>query len=181
MLMPMYGAATRRLIERLPPFVCEIHAVRRPEETAVGASIPLPHSRYAAFGVFPRGGEPYPEHPSRESWNFARCCIQSPGAMRISSRAGSNRFRCKKEITMGTFKLSILAVAVVVGIPVVSALAAQQFEDDCLTTPLGQTGTPVSVEVKHFGRDSVFLTKEAQILRPEPTRLTDFALRPGRA
>ena len=83
---------------------------------------------------------------------------------------------------MSTIKMSILAAAVVVGIPAASALAAQQFGRDGVTVePEKQLrGTPVTVEIKRVGRDSVFITKDSVISRPNPTKFTDVSFKPGR-
>jgi len=84
---------------------------------------------------------------------------------------------------MCTIKIAILAAAVVIGIPTASALAAQQFSRDSVTVQPGQAlrGTPVTVEIKRFGRDSVYITKDSVISRPNPVKFTDVAFKPGRA
>ena len=66
--------------------------------------------------------------------------------------------------------------------PTASALAAQQFGRDGVTVePEKQLrGTPVTVEIKRVGRDSVFITKDSVISRPNPTKFTDVSFKPGR-
>ena len=84
---------------------------------------------------------------------------------------------------MSTIKMSILAAAVVIGIPTASALAAQQLGRESVTVeperPL--RGTPVTVEIKRSGRDSVFITRDSVISHPNPTKFTDVSFKPGRA
>ena len=81
---------------------------------------------------------------------------------------------------MNGIKLSILAAAVVVGIPVACALVAQQFGSENVIAE-ARRGDPATLELKRFGGHSVFLAKDALITRPEPTRFADFTLKPGRA
>jgi hypothetical protein len=88
-----------------------------------------------------------------------------------------------KEKIMSTIKLTVLAAAVVVGIPLASAFAAQQYGRDSVTVQPGQTvrSAPVSLELKRFGRDSLIITNDTVIRRPSPAKFGAVTPKLGRA
>jgi hypothetical protein len=90
---------------------------------------------------------------------------------------------CEQEMIMNNIKLTFLAAAVVVGIPLASALAAQRFGADTVSMQGGDPvcDVPSAALIKRLGRESVFVTDEATIARPDPDRFTAAALKPGRA
>ncbi len=79
---------------------------------------------------------------------------------------------------MNTIKLTILAIAVVVGIPAVSGLAARQlsieseYDAVCAHLQAAVRATGPLVSVRRFGGDSVFLTDDTVLTRAGPTRFT---------
>src|SRR5205085_2200933 len=109
--------------------------------------------------------------------------IQGGSDLRISSLGGCQLDSRCKEMIMRTIKLTILSAAVVVGIPLAFAFAAQQFGSDEATVEPEQAvqSAPVVTGVKRFGGDSVFLTTDTAINRPGPTQFSGVALKPGRA
>jgi hypothetical protein len=84
---------------------------------------------------------------------------------------------------MSTIKLTVLAVAIVVGIPVASAVAARQFDRDmaCEQSEQALQDTPAVVHVKRLGRDSAFVIDDTLIGRANSLRFTGVVARPGRA
>jgi hypothetical protein len=84
---------------------------------------------------------------------------------------------------MNNVKLTFLAAAVVIGIPLASAFAAQRFAGDGVSMQADESicDVPSAALVKRLGRDAVFVTDEATIARPDPDRFTAATLKPGRA
>jgi hypothetical protein len=82
---------------------------------------------------------------------------------------------------MNTMKLTLLAVAIVVGIPVASAFAAHRFSDDWVTVqPAQAVCVPAKMDVQRLGLDSLFVTKDALPARPDPLRFSGIVAKPGR-
>jgi hypothetical protein len=84
---------------------------------------------------------------------------------------------------MNAIKLTLLGIAVVIGIPAASTFAAQQFGRDSVYVQPGQTvrSAPATVEVKRFGRDSVFITKDTVLTPPSATKFSNVVVKAGRA
>jgi hypothetical protein len=84
---------------------------------------------------------------------------------------------------MNNFKLTFLAAAVVIGIPLGSGLAAQRFGAEDISMQGGEPvcDVPSAALIKRLGRESVFVTDDATIARPDPDRFTAAVLKPGRA
>ena len=82
---------------------------------------------------------------------------------------------------MNAVKFTLLAVAIVVGIPVASALAARRFSDDWVTVQPAKALPPVAakMDVKRFGLDSLSVTKDALPARPDPLHFSGILPKPG--
>jgi hypothetical protein len=91
---------------------------------------------------------------------------------------------CEQEMIMNNIKLTFLAAAVVVGIPLASAFAAQRFGGDDVSMQGGEPvcDVPSAALIKRLGRESLFfVTDDVPIARPDPDRFTAATLKPGRA
>ena len=82
---------------------------------------------------------------------------------------------------MNTMKLTLLAVAIVVGIPVASAFAAHRFSHDWVTVqPAQALCVPAKMDVKRLGAESLFVTNDALPARPDLLHFSGILPKPGR-
>jgi hypothetical protein len=89
--------------------------------------------------------------------------------------------RDSKEMIMNTLKLTLLAVAIVVGIPVASAFAANRFSDDWVAVQPAQVlRVADKMDIKRLGLDSLPVAKDALPARPEPLPLSGIVPIPRR-
>ena len=81
---------------------------------------------------------------------------------------------------MNAMKLTLLAVAIVVGIPVASALAAHRFSDDWVTEQPAQA-LPVAakIDIKQLGLDSLSVAKDALPAHPDLLHFSGILPKPG--
>jgi hypothetical protein len=92
-----------------------------------------------------------------------------------------------KEIIMGTIKLIIFAVAIVVGIPAVSALAARQLtvesEHGAGCVHVAASAHPVlpPLPVRRLGGEGMFVADDTLLTRKSPTSFAGVLPKPGRA
>jgi len=88
---------------------------------------------------------------------------------------------------MSTIKLIIFAVAIVIGIPAVSGLAARtlslesEYDAMCAHLQAAVHATGPLVSVRRFGGDSVFLSDDTLLTRAGPTRFAGVLPKPGGA
>jgi hypothetical protein len=80
-------------------------------------------------------------------------------------------------------KLEIIAVVAALAFTAGSAIGGQQFGRDSLTVQPGQQirSAKATVEVMRFGRDSVYVTKDTRLTKPNSLNVGAIVLKPGRA